>query len=119
MPEKSMLKIKTILIKEWAEVFKNKMVIFSVIFMPLLFTALPLIFLFATRDAGATQGTSDLPAQFSKNCPPELTNGTVPGPLAPAVDMSSVEKSSSGAWGAKACHARVARAASNQGQTTW
>ena len=70
-----MQKIKTILIKEWAEVFKNRMVIFSVIFLPLLFTALPLIFLFATRDAGLSEANSDLPPQFAKLCSPELTGG--------------------------------------------
>jgi len=70
-----MLKIKTILTKEWAEVFKNRMVIFSVIFMPLLFTALPLIFLFATRDAGLSNTNSELPPQFAKMCSPELTSG--------------------------------------------
>ena len=45
-----MKKVKTIIRKEWAEVFKNRMVVFSVIFMPLLFTALPLILLFATSE---------------------------------------------------------------------
>ena len=70
-----MNKIKTILIKEWAEVFKNRMVIFSVIFMPLLFTALPLIFLFATRDAGMSEVTSELPPQFAQMCAEELTGG--------------------------------------------
>jgi ABC-2 type transport system permease protein len=70
-----MLKVKTILRKEWAEVFKNRMVVFSVIFMPLLFTALPLIFLYATRDAGAGGMSSDLPASFAKLCSPDLTGG--------------------------------------------
>jgi ABC-2 type transport system permease protein len=75
MLEGTMLKVKTILRKEWAEVFKNRMVVFSVIFMPLLFTALPLIFLFATRDAGLSETNADLPAQFSKLCSPELSSG--------------------------------------------
>lgn len=47
-----MNKIKIIIRKEWAEVFKNKMVIFTVAFLPLIMTALPLIILFSTRDAG-------------------------------------------------------------------
>lgn len=42
-------KIKTIIDKEWAEVFKNRLVLFSVAFLPLLLTALPLITLFATQ----------------------------------------------------------------------
>jgi ABC-2 type transport system permease protein len=70
-----MLKVKTILRKEWAEVFKNRMVVFSVIFLPLLFTALPLIFLYATRDAGLGETNSDLPAQFAQLCSPELSGG--------------------------------------------
>jgi len=46
-------KIKIIIRKEWAEVFKNKMVIFTVAFLPLIMTALPLISLFSTRDVGS------------------------------------------------------------------
>ena len=45
-----MNKIKTIIRKEWAEVFKNRMVIFTVAFLPLLMTAIPLGIIFATRD---------------------------------------------------------------------
>jgi ABC-2 type transport system permease protein len=37
-----MKKIRTIISKEWAEVFKNRLVLFSVIFLPLILTALPL-----------------------------------------------------------------------------
>lgn len=36
-------KIWTIILKEWAEVFKNRLVLFSVAFLPLLFIALPVI----------------------------------------------------------------------------
>ncbi len=70
-----MLKIQTIIRKEWAEVFKNRMVLFSVIFMPLLFTALPLVILAATGGSGVGDFTSDLPAQFRQLCPPDLTGG--------------------------------------------
>lgn len=38
-----MNKIWTIITKEWAEVFKNRLVLFSVAFMPLIFLALPII----------------------------------------------------------------------------
>ena len=38
-------KIKTIIGKEWAEVFKNKLVLFTVAFLPLLLVAMPLIML--------------------------------------------------------------------------
>lgn len=70
-----MKKIKTIILKEWAEVFKQRMVLFSVIFMPLLFTALPLIMLYATRSAGADGLTSEMPAQFNQICPEGLNGG--------------------------------------------
>jgi ABC-2 type transport system permease protein len=70
-----MKKIKTIILKEWAEVFKQRMVLFSVIFMPLLFTALPLIMLYATRSAGADGLTSEMPAQFNQICPEGLSGG--------------------------------------------
>lgn len=43
-------KIKTIIDKEWAEVFKNKLVLFSVAFLPLLLTALPLIMVATTQN---------------------------------------------------------------------
>jgi ABC-2 type transport system permease protein len=70
-----MKKILTIIRKEWAEVFKNRMVIFSVLFMPLLFTALPLIILALTGDAGVGEITSALPVQFRQLCPLTLTSG--------------------------------------------
>ncbi len=38
-----MSKILTIISKEWAEVFKNRLVLFSVVFLPLIFVALPLV----------------------------------------------------------------------------
>jgi ABC-2 type transport system permease protein len=68
-------KILTIIRKEWAEVFKNRMVIFSILFMPLLFTALPLIFLYSTREQAVTDVTSEIPAQFSNFCDPSLSSG--------------------------------------------
>jgi ABC-2 type transport system permease protein len=40
-----MEKVKTIIFKEWAEVFKNRLVLFTVAFLPLILTALPLIML--------------------------------------------------------------------------
>ena len=38
-----MNKIKTIVSKEWAEVFKNRIVLFTVAFLPMIFLALPII----------------------------------------------------------------------------
>jgi ABC-2 type transport system permease protein len=69
-----MEKIKIIIRKEWAEVFKNKMVLFTVIFLPLIFTILPLAIIYFTGGAGAGAGAGDLPAQFSTICPPGATS---------------------------------------------
>ena len=71
-----MNKIKTIIRKEWAEVFKNRMVLFSVIFLPLLMTAIPLGILFGLRGEAAAQDMSgEIPAQFEALCPPNLSGG--------------------------------------------
>jgi ABC-2 type transport system permease protein len=70
-----MNKILIIIRKEWSEVFQNRMVLMTVIFMPLLFSALPLIILFSTRNTGMTDYTSDMPAQFARLCPQGLTGG--------------------------------------------
>ncbi|HEX9117074.1 MAG TPA: ABC transporter permease subunit [Anaerolineae bacterium] len=64
-----MKKIITIIDKEWAEVFKNPMVLLTVLLLPLLFTALPLIILYfmgTTPDTGGA--VSDLPPQFAATC---------------------------------------------------
>lgn len=42
-----MRKIRTIINKEWAEVFKNRLVLFSVAFLPIFFVILPLITIWA------------------------------------------------------------------------
>lgn len=44
-----MRKILVLIRKEWAEVFRNRLVVFSVIFMPLIFSAIPLALLFSMR----------------------------------------------------------------------
>jgi len=56
--------------KEWAEVFKNRFVIFTVAFMPLLLTAIPLIILGATGSAEEMTGLSsaDMPPSFAELC---------------------------------------------------
>ncbi len=56
--------------KEWAEVFKNRFVLFTVAFLPLIMTALPLIMLAAMGDSGEIEGvnTADMPARFSELC---------------------------------------------------
>ena len=61
--------IRTIIAKEWAEVFKNRMVFFTIVFMPLLFTALPLIMLTFTQGAAIPEGGSaDIPPMFASDC---------------------------------------------------
>ena len=75
-----MNKIKTILRKEWAEVFKNRMVIFTIAFMPLLMTASPLAILYSMQGglsaSGGSAVSSRLPAEMSAAmCPQGLSGG--------------------------------------------
>jgi ABC-2 type transport system permease protein len=62
-----MNKIKTIIRKEWAEVFKNRLVIFTVAFLPLMMTALPLAILSGMHSANPVNGmTTQLPADATQ-----------------------------------------------------
>src|SRR5262249_4481287 len=63
-------RIRTVIDKEWAEVFKNRLVLFTVAFLPIVFTVLPLGVLAGTRSAaGASAGNlGDLPPQFTALC---------------------------------------------------
>lgn len=70
-----MQKIKTIIKKEWAEVFKNRLVLSTVLFLPLLFTAIPLILLYTTRDTGIEGLSTDIPSEYEQFCPDGLTGG--------------------------------------------
>jgi ABC-2 type transport system permease protein len=54
-------KIKTIISKEWSEVFKNRLVFFSVVFLPLIFIALPVITMLASGDMGTSSSGMDEP----------------------------------------------------------
>ena len=69
-------KIKAIIIKEWREVFKNKFVLFSVSFLPLMITAIPLVTLYYTgrTDGFAAISIADIPPQFVPLCG-ELNGG--------------------------------------------
>jgi ABC-2 type transport system permease protein len=64
-----MKRIRTIIDKEWAEVFKNRVVLMTIVILPLVFTVMPLGILYATR-TGVTPGGSstDVPPQFEKMC---------------------------------------------------
>jgi ABC-2 type transport system permease protein len=71
-----MHKIKTILRKEWAEVFKNRMVIFTVAFLPLLLVAIPLGIIYSTRGAVAADAlNSATTPQMAAACPKGLSGG--------------------------------------------
>ena len=68
-----MKKILTILRKEWMEVFQNRLVIFTVVFLPLIMTAIPLAVLYSMpgSTAATTAGNSisgDIPAQMAAVC---------------------------------------------------
>jgi ABC-2 type transport system permease protein len=64
-----MERIVTVINKEWSEVFKNRLVLFTVAFMPLLFTILPLIMLYISGSTGSsTTSETDLPPSFLKAC---------------------------------------------------
>ena len=68
-------KIKTIIRKEWAEVFKNRLILSTIIFLPLLFTAIPLVMLSVTGETGNSDLTSEMPPQFNEMCPAGLSGG--------------------------------------------
>jgi ABC-2 type transport system permease protein len=63
-------RIRTIVDKEWAEVFKNRFVLFTVAFLPLIFTVLPLGILYAMRSTGGlgSGDVTDIPPQFFELC---------------------------------------------------
>ena len=69
-------KIRTIILKEWAEVFKNRFVLFTVAFLPLIMTAIPIAILFTLRgETGLESVSSEMPAQFTAFCPADLSGG--------------------------------------------
>lgn len=69
------LRIQTIIDKEWAEVFKNRLVLFTVLALPLLLTALPLGILAGIPSLSTSGGDiADLPPSLLRACGP-LTPG--------------------------------------------
>lgn len=62
-----MERIKTLIDKEWAEAFKNKMVLGTVVAMPLLFMLIPLFQLALMRDIPASE-MNDAPAGILTQC---------------------------------------------------
>ncbi len=65
-----MRKVWVLMRKEWAEVFRNRLVLFTVGFLPLMLTALPLVVLSATRSSGGMDlmTASDMPGGFAEMC---------------------------------------------------
>lgn len=65
-----MHKIWVIMRKEWNEVFRNRLVLFTVVLLPLLLTALPLSFLIGIGEMGETEvlAASDMPESFGQLC---------------------------------------------------
>lgn len=71
-----MKKIQTIIRKEWSEVFKNKMVLFTVAFLPLILTAIPLgIIYFTTTSGDFTSDIGDMPGEFNALCSSDISGG--------------------------------------------
>ena len=60
----------TIIRKEWAELYKNTLVLSTVLFMPIFFAALPLIILWASAGVSGTSEaiSSALPPQMASLC---------------------------------------------------
>lgn len=72
----AMNKINTIIRKEWSEVFKNRMVLFTTAFLPLLLTAIPLGIIYATSSSGDFSAISgDMPDEFNAFCPENFSGG--------------------------------------------
>jgi len=54
--------------KEWLEIFKNRLVLFTVVLMPLLFTAIPLIMIAVMRGSVSGVQSADVPDAFLAMC---------------------------------------------------
>ena len=63
-----MEKIFVMMRKEWAEVFKNRFVLFTVAFLPLILTALPLIIMGTVGASGEMASMEEIPSEFRKMC---------------------------------------------------
>ena len=61
------MRIRTIIDKEWAEVFKNKLVLMTVVALPLLFMVLP-IFTLATGTGVSSSQMKNTPEAILQAC---------------------------------------------------
>lgn len=70
MNRQSVRAVLTIIDKEWKEVFKNRMVVFTVALLPLIFTVMPLVMIYAMNAASGSQAgdMADIPASFMAGC---------------------------------------------------
>ncbi len=66
-------KIKTIIRKEWADVFKHRLVLLSMLLIPVAFTTAPVAALMVTGAAEIGELGRELTVQSSPFCPPGLT----------------------------------------------
>lgn len=72
-----MKNIRTIISKEWAEVFKHRMVLFTLVFLPLIFMILPLATLYFTGQGmeGLNDTSAGVPVQFLSVCGDGMSGG--------------------------------------------
>ena len=67
-----MRKVWILIRKEWSEVFKNKLVLFTTAFLPLLFAVLPLIMMYVVGSNASgiddISNMSEIPAEFAEMC---------------------------------------------------
>jgi ABC-2 type transport system permease protein len=75
-----MKKIRTIILKEWMEVFRNRMVIFTIVFLPLLMTAIPLALLYSTRGTVSAASGNAMQNQLPQEAIATLCTGDLSGP---------------------------------------
>jgi ABC-2 type transport system permease protein len=63
-------RVRTIITKEWAEVFKNRFVLSTVAFLPLILTAMPLAILYFTGSSSSLANVkmADVPGEFLEFC---------------------------------------------------
>jgi len=61
-----MKKIRFLILKEWSEIFRNKFVLFSVAFLPLIFTILPLAILYGMTSSGDMGSLAGMEESFSQ-----------------------------------------------------
>lgn len=62
--------INAIVRKEWAELYKDTLIVLSVLFLPIIFAALPLVILWSTGgyEGAVDEAASALPAQMTQFC---------------------------------------------------